>query len=74
MSEFSRGHREGGRLGLAKKFKTPFLKDIESSFHEVTHIGLEPHQFFFLFTISQQIQSLERSKVVAEMGHGWQAV
>ena len=40
------GHLEGGRLGLAKKFKTPFFEDIENSFHEVTHIGLEPHQFF----------------------------
>ena len=40
------GHREGGRLGLVKNFKTPFLKDIENSFLQVTHIGLEPHQFF----------------------------
>ena len=44
--EVNRGHREGGLLGLAKKFQTPFLKDIENSFHEVTHLGLEPHQFF----------------------------
>ena len=56
--------------------KTPHwlgLKDITNSFHEVTHIGLEPHQFFFLFRISQHIQSLETSRVSAKMGCGWQA-
>ena len=68
-----RGHREGGCLGLLKNFKTLFFGDIENSFHEGTHIGLEPHQFF-LFTISQQIQLLEASKVSAEMGRGGQAV
>ena len=32
---------------VGKKIKTPFFEDIENSFDEVTHIGLEPHQFFF---------------------------
>ena len=27
--------------------KHHFLKDIENLFNEATHIGLEPHQFFF---------------------------
>ena len=60
-------------LARSKISKCHFSKDIENSFHEATHIGLEPHQFFFLFRISQQIQSLETSKVLAEMAHGWQA-
>ena len=42
----NRGHHEDGRLGLLKNFKTPFFGDIENSFYEVTHIGLETHQFF----------------------------
>ena len=29
-----------------------FLKDIENSFQEVTHIGLEPNQFFSFKNIS----------------------
>ena len=40
------GHLEGGRLGSAKNFKTPIFEDISNFFHEVTHIGLETHQFF----------------------------
>ena len=40
------GHCEGGQLGSGKNFKTPFFKDIANSFNEVTHIGLETHQFF----------------------------
>ena len=71
---YDHGHLEGGRLGLAEKFKMPFFGDIENSFHEVTHIGLKPHQFFFLFKISQQMQLLETSKFAAKMGHGWQTV
>ena len=68
-----RGHREGGHIGSLKNFKTPFFGDVESSFHEVTDIGLEPHQFFFLFKISLQIWLLEASKVLDKMGYGWQA-
>ena len=48
----NRGHREGGRLGSVKNFKTPISKDISNSFHEVTHIGLESHQFFSFQNIS----------------------
>ena len=72
-SKFNRGHREDGRLGSLTNFKAPILKYIENSFHEVTHIGLEPTQFF-PFKISQQIQSQQRSKVFAKMGRSWQAV
>ena len=42
-----RGHHEDGRLSLGKNLKRHFFEDIENSFHEVTRIGLEPHQFFF---------------------------
>ena len=41
----SRGHREGGRLGTVKNFKTPFFKDIENYFHEVIKMGQEPRHF-----------------------------
>ena len=34
-------------LAWWKISKHHFIKDIENSFHKVTHIGLEPHQFFF---------------------------
>ena len=33
-------------LAQSKISKHHFLKDIENFFHEVTHRGLEPHQFF----------------------------
>ena len=39
-------------LAQQKNSKRHFLKDIENSFHEVTHIGLEPHQFFSFQNIS----------------------
>ena len=61
-------------LSLFQKIsKRHFLRDIEKSFQEVTPIGPEPHHFF-LFKISQQIWSLEASKVFAKMGCGWQAI
>ena len=41
-----RGHCEVDALAQSKISKRQFLKDIENSFHEVTHIGLEPHHFF----------------------------
>ena len=59
-------------LLVQKISKCHFFRDIEKSFKEVTPIGLEPHNFFLL-KISQQIRSLEASKVLAEMGRGWQA-
>ena len=55
-----------------KNWKRHFFKDIEKFFQEVTPIGPEPSQFF-LFRISQQIRSLEASKVLAKMGCGRQA-
>ena len=33
-------------LDWQKNSKRHFLKDIENSFHQFTHIGLEPHQSF----------------------------
>ena len=33
-------------LAWSKISKRHFLKDIENSLHEVTHIGVEPHQIF----------------------------
>ena len=55
-----------------KNQKRHFFRDIEQSFQEVTSIVPEPRQFF-LFEISQQIQLLEASKILAKMGCGWQA-
>ena len=59
-------------LLVPKILKCHFLRDIEKSFQEVTPIGPELHQIF-LFRISQQIRSLEASKVLAKTGCGWQA-
>ena len=42
----SRGYREGGLTARSKKFKTPFLRDIEKFCQELTAIGLKPHHFF----------------------------
>ena len=36
-------------LAQQKNLKRHFLKDIENSFHQVTHIGLEPRQFLDLY-------------------------
>ena len=52
-----------------KSQKRHFFRDIEKPFQEVAPIGPS----FFLFRISQQIRSLEASKVSAKMGRGWQA-
>ena len=41
-------------LARQKNQKRHFFEDITNSFHQGTHIGLEPHHFF-LFEISQQI-------------------
>ena len=60
------GHREDGLTGFSKYFKTPFFK------RYCTPIGPKPRHFF-LFEISQQIWLLEASKVLAKMGHSWQA-
>ena len=46
------GHREGGPTACSKNFKTPFLRDIEKSFQEVTPMGPEPHHFFSFWNIS----------------------
>ena len=68
----NRGYHEGGPTACSKNLKTPFLRDIEKSFQEVTEMGPKPHHFF-LFEISQQIWLLEASKVSAEMGCSWEA-
>ena len=61
---FIHGHCEGGCLGSAKKFKTSFFKDIENSFHEVTHIGLgqfRPQLWTSLATIFVEIFQKEKN-------------
>ena len=65
-SKFNRGHREDGRLGSLKNFKTPILKYIENYFHEVTHLVLEPHQNFLFQnistnTVTRDVQSFGRN-------------
>ena len=54
---------------LLKKFQNGILLgDIENSFHEVTHMGLEPHHCF-LFEISQHKRWLQETfKFFAKMG------
>ena len=49
-------------LAWWKISKHHFIKDIENSFHEVTHIGLKPHQFFSFWniltnTVARAVQS-----------------
>ena len=46
-------------LLVRKLSKGHFLKDIENSFQEVTHIGLEPHQFFLTSTntVTRDVES-----------------
>ena len=61
----SLGHREGA-LARWRISKCHFFKDIANSFHEVTHIGLEPHQFFSFWnistnTVARDIQSFGRN-------------
>ena len=46
-STLTRGHRKGGPTARSKNFKTPFLRDIQKSFQEITPMGPEPYQFFF---------------------------
>ena len=53
-------------LAFRKISKRHFLRDIEKSFQEITPMGPEPHQFFFLFKISQQIWWLEAPKILAK--------
>ena len=52
-------------FSLVKKGPS-IIRILGNSFYEATHKGLEHHHFFFLFEISQQIWSLEASKVLAE--------
>ena len=52
--------------------KRHFFQDTSNSFQWATGIGLEPHPDFFQKKF-QQIQSLEPSKILAQMGRCWQA-
>ena len=63
----SHGNSEGGLLTHSKNSKTPFFKGIENSFHEFTHIGLEPHQIFSFYnistnTVARDIESFGRNR------------
>ena len=60
-------------LARCKISKRHFLEDIENSFHEVTHIGLKPHQFSSFQNVSTNAVA-RGVKVRAKIGHGWQAV
>ena len=55
-------------LAWPKISKRHFLKDIENSFHEVSHIGLEPHQFFEreLSSLSQRTLDLLEWKLFVD--------
>ena len=69
----SRGHREGGPIAHSKNLKTPFFKRYWKILSRGYSNGSRTSPIFFLFEISQQIWLLEASKVLAEMGRGWQA-
>ena len=56
-----RGHREGGRLGSVKNFKTPFFKGYWKFLSWGYFYRSRTSPFFFLFRISQQIHLLEPS-------------
>ena len=54
-------------LAWWKISKHHFIKDIENSFHEVTHIGLKPHQFFSFWniltnTVARAVQSFGQNE------------
>ena len=68
------GHCEGGRLGLLKNFKTPYFGRYWKFLPRGDSYRSRTSPVFFLFEIFQQIRLLEASKVLAEMGHRWQAV
>ena len=58
---------------LFKKIKNAiFLEALKNPFKRLLQ-QVQNLTSFFLFRISQQIRSLEASKVSAEMGRGWQA-
>ena len=67
------GHPEDGSLGSVKNFKTPFFKRFCKFLPWGYSFRSRTSPIFFLFEISQQIQLLEASKVLAKMGRGWQA-
>ena len=46
-------------LAWQKNSKRHFLKDIENSFHQVTQIGLEPHQY--TNTVARDVQSFRQN-------------
>ena len=53
-------------LARQKNSKRHFLKDIENSFHQVNHIGLEPHQNFSFWnisthTVARDVQSFSKN-------------
>ena len=47
---------------VQKISKCRFFKDIENSFQEVTHTGLEPHQFFFFLEYLNKYSCWRRPK------------
>ena len=62
-----------GHLTRSKNFKTPFFKRYWKFLPGGYSNRSRTSPFFFLFQISQQIELLETSKILAEMGRSWQA-
>ena len=74
ISILRRGHRYlSGHLTRSKNFKTPFFKRYWKFLPGGYSNRSRTSPFFFLFQISQQIELLETSKILAEMGRSWQA-
>ena len=61
------------KVAFFKKFQMPFFKGYWKILSRGYSNRSRTSPVFFLFKISQQIWSLEASKVLAEMGRGWQA-
>ena len=68
-----RGQREDGRPSFSKNCKTPFFSKNLKFLQMGNWNWSKTTPVFFLFRISQQIQSLEALKVLAKMGRGGQA-
>ena len=66
------GHCEVGCLGLVKNFKTPLFKRYLKFLPWGHSYRSRTSPIFFLFRIPQQMQSLETSKVSADMDCGLQ--
>ena len=70
LCNLGHGHHDGGLTVRLKKLKAPlFLEILKNPFKRLLQ-WVQNLTNFFLFQISQQIGSLEVSKVLAKMGRG----